>query len=102
ADQLKPCACAVGELVTVLLQQPDDLCSHRTGPQKGDSKIAVLDHCFPFCGVSWSAAPLFGPPTSVSGSCSPASRARRSASVSPLTITRETPSRTATTAGRAR
>src|SRR5699024_7335054 len=67
-----------GELLAVFDEETGNLGSHGSGPEKGDSERAGIDH----------------------RPSNPASRAIRSASVSPRTITRARPSRTATTAGR--
>ena len=89
ADELDARADALRELVGVLEEEPRDLRPHRAGAEQADTDGTVLDHA----GVP-SAAPV------VTDASSPASRASRSASVSPRTMTRATPSRTATTGGR--
>ncbi len=89
ADELDARADALRELVGVLEEQAGDLRADRTGAEEPDSNGAVLDHA--------------GVPSverSTGSGSSPASRASRSASVSPCTITRASPSRTATTGGR--
>ncbi len=80
ADDLKSRAHPVGEFIAVLEEEGGDLCADTSAPEERDAEIAVLDHV-----VS-----------------NPASRRSRSARVSPRTITRALPSRTATTGGRAR
>ena len=89
ADELDARADALRELVGVLEQQSGDLGADRTGAEEPDSDGAVLDHAgVPSVGRSMVSGP------------SPASRASRSASVSPCTMMRASPSRTATTGGR--
>ena len=82
ADELERGARAVGQLVPVLEQQRGDLRADGSGTQQRHPQSAVVDHSAP------------------SVASRPASRASRSSMVSPRTITRAEPSRTATTGGR--
>ncbi len=90
ARELDAGADAGGELVLVRQQLVGDLGADAARAQQGDAEVAVLDH-----GVSpWGG---------VAGACwARTSRRSRSVSVSPRTSSRAAPSRTATTAGRAR
>lgn len=81
ADQLESGTSAAGEFFAVLKQQCGDLRANTSAAEQCHLEIAVFDH-----GVG----------------SNPASLERRSASVSPRTMTRATPSRTATTGGRPR
>ena len=83
ADELERGAGAVGELVAVLAQQRGDLGADGSGAEQCDAQAAVVGHAVP----------------SEVG-CTPASRASRSSTVSPRTMTRASPPRTATTGGR--
>ena len=91
-DQLEPGAGALRELLAVLQQQRHDLGTDAARPEEGNPEVAVFDHAAPF--ISADVVAETEP--------RPASRDSRSASVSPRTITRASPSRTATTAGRPR
>ena len=89
ADELDARADALRELVAVLEQQAAPPATPtEPAPRRPTRMVAVLDHA--------------GVPSverSIGSGSSPASRASRSASVSPRTITRASPSRTATTGG---
>jgi hypothetical protein len=83
AGEFQARADARGKFLAVFEQELGHLRSDGAGSEKADPQIAVFDH---------ADAP----------SRNAASRARRSASVSPRTMTRATPSRTAMTGGRPR
>src|SRR5690606_30191150 len=83
ADELETGADPLGQLGTVLQELRGHLRADVAGTQERDPQVAVLDHAV-------------APPSRAT------SRAKRSSSVSPRTMSRAAPSATATTAGRAR
>ncbi len=87
AHELEPGADALRQLLAVLPHEARHLGADRAAAQQGDAQVPVLDHRAPFTSGDAAAG-------------APASRASRSASVSPRTMTRASPSRTATTGGR--
>src|SRR4029453_12714353 len=89
AHELDARADALRELLGVLEQEPGHLRADGSGAEEAHADGAVLDH---------AGAPS-RPVGASADASSPASRASRSASVSPCTITRASPSRTATTGG---
>ncbi len=81
----------VGELGAVFEEEGGDLRTHGTCPEEGDPQAAVVDHALrSFCCALSSAG----------ATVTPRSRARRSSMLSPRTMTRAVPARTATTGGR--
>ena len=84
AGEFERRARAVGELVTVTQQERGDLGADGSGAEEGHPQAAIVGHALPFPEVDGA----------------PASRASRSSIVSPRTMMRALPPRTATTGAR--